>query len=135
MPPKSKHVEPKEFTCIRCKQTKPASPNCALGLNNAGDIYYECFDCRDVVRRSILLYVQLARWRVETTIIRYICDLEQTWTVSRVIDELFRLVSIGELSWFGAEEAKVGPNRALSDPLKYRYVKGLLTDNAINLAS
>jgi hypothetical protein len=134
MPHGTKPVDCGMIRCSRCRWLRLSKRATAVGFNDGGHVY-ECSFCCRAVRQTVLSYIYHAKWRLETSIIKYICSKEPTWTESRVVDELFRMVTAGELAWFGAEEAKVGPVRALADPLKYKYIKGLITDNAINLAS
>jgi hypothetical protein len=117
------------FDCCRCLRRKSGKQAKVKIAGVGGVIRIECDTCHESVRQKILRYVQSGRWRLETTIIRYVCKYEGTWDESRVIDELFHLVQEKKLEWFGAEDS-------LSKPLKYRYLKGIYTnDNAINLAS
>jgi len=70
------------------------------------------------VQKKILRFIQCKKWRLETTIASYICKYEGTWTMERVVDELFVLTREKKLEWFGADDS-------LSKPLKYRYLRGL----------
>ena len=115
------------FKCLRCKKWCDFSQGHTMGTGTKDKCAPDCVDCWHEVQQKILRFVQRKKWRLETTITSYVCKYEGTWTMERVIDELFHLVQEGKLEWFGAEGS-------LSKPLKYRYIKELPTDNAINLA-
>jgi len=118
------------FKCLRCRKWKDFSQGHTMVMGKSDQCAPGCVDCWHEVQKKILQFVFNKQWRLETTITSYICKYEGTWTMERVIDELFQLVQEKKLEWFGAKDS-------LSKPLKYRYLYGLPQhkDNAVNLAS
>lgn len=120
------------FLCNRCEKWKDFNQGHTMRNNRKeGDACApDCVDCWHIVQQKILLFILKKQWRLETTITSYICKVEPTWTMERVIDELFKLVKEAKIEWSGAEDS-------LARPLKYRYLSGLpqYKDNAVNLTS
>lgn len=116
------------FLCNRCQKWKDFCQGHSVAVGNKEECAPDCAECWREVQQKILLFVSRKKWRVETTITSYVCRVEPTWTMERVVDELFILVKQKKLEWFGNEDS-------LSKPLKYTYLQGLRqpTDNTINL--
>ena len=123
------------FKCACCRRMKNFDQGHTWGHGEKDELAPECVDCWYALHCKILEYVGNSKWRLETTIIRYIMKWSPYWTEPRIEDELFELVKESKLEWFGSEEETVGPIMDGSEPLKYRVPKPGVKDNAIKLGA
>lgn len=77
------------------------------------------------LRAEIIEFVKARTWRYESTIVEYVMNhlrLEGCAISNREAEyQLARCVEDGPLMWFGAEESKLGTDRACQTELRYRY--------------
>ncbi len=77
------------------------------------------------LRTKIVEFVRARSFRTELSIINYIMDKLRLdgfhISSEEALYQLARCVEDGPLMWFGADESKLGPDKVLETPMRYRY--------------